>query len=101
MIDVSTPKARHRFYGRAAWQAVRQQVLKRDNYECIWCKEKGRVTTAKTAKLEVDHIKELEYYPELALEPSNLRTLCHECHNIRHDRHKGNKKTFDDEIFHF
>jgi len=89
MIDVSTPKARHRFYGRSAWQTVRKQVLKRDNYECVWCKKKGRVTTAKT------------YYPELALEPSNLRTLCHDCHNIRHDRHNDNRKVFDDEIFYF
>ena len=101
MIDVSTPKARHRFYGRSAWQTVRKQVLKRDNYECVWCKKKGRVTTAKTAKLEVDHIKELEYYPELALDPSNLRTLCHDCHNIRHDRHNDNRKVSDDEIFYF
>lgn len=99
MIDVSTPKARDKFYHSSAWKRVRKQVLDRDHHECMWCKKQGRVTTAKTATLEIDHIKELQYYPDLALEPSNLRTLCHDCHNIRHDRHRDNK--FDDEIFEF
>lgn len=78
---------------------MRERVLKRDNNECQWCKAEGKVTTAKTATLEIDHINELEYHPELALEPSNLRTLCHDCHNIRHNRHKD--KQFDDETFEF
>ncbi|MEY8515169.1 MULTISPECIES: HNH endonuclease [Lactococcus] len=99
MIDVSTPQARAKFYHSGDWRSVRKQVLKRDNYECQWCKAEGRVTTAKTATLEVDHIKELQYYPELALEPSNLRTLCHDCHNKRHNRQKERK--FDDECFEF
>lgn len=99
MIDVSTPRARDKFYHSGDWRRVREQVLKRDNKECQWCKAEGRVTTAKTATLEIDHIKELQYYPELALEPSNLRTLCHDCHNIRHNRHK--EKQFDDETFEF
>ncbi|WMX71735.1 HNH endonuclease [Lactococcus cremoris] len=99
MIDVSTPRARDKFYHSGDWRRVREQVLKRDNKECQWCKAEGRVTTAKTAMLEIDHIKELQYYPELALEPSNLRTLCHDCHNIRHNRHKD--KQFDDETFEF
>lgn len=99
MIDVSTPRARDKFYHSGDWGRVREKVLKRDNKECQWCKAEGRVTTAKTATLEIDHIKELQYYPELALEPSNLRTLCHDCHNIRHNRHKD--KQFDDETFEF
>lgn len=99
MIDVSTPQARDRFYHSSDWRRVRKHVLKRDNKECQWCKSEGRVTTAKTATLEIDHIKELQYYPELALKLSNLRTLCHDCHNIRHNRHKDNQ--FDDEIFDF
>nr|DAH90192.1 MAG TPA: HNH endonuclease [Caudoviricetes sp.] len=99
MIDVSTREARHKFYCSGDWRRVREQVLQRDNKECQWCKTEGKVTTVKTATLEVDHIKELEYYPELALEMSNLRTLCHDCHNKRHNRSKNKK--FDDEIFIF
>lgn len=99
MIDVSTPQARDRFYHSGDWRRVRKQVLKRDKKECQWCKAEGRVTTAKTATLEIDHIKELQHYPELALKLSNLRTLCHDCHNKRHNRRKDNQ--FDDEIFDF
>jgi 5-methylcytosine-specific restriction protein A len=32
-------------------------VLKRDNYECTWCREEGKVTTT---GLEIDHIQELQ-----------------------------------------
>ncbi|WP_264653822.1 HNH endonuclease [Lactococcus lactis] len=99
MIDVSTPQARTKFYHSGDWRSVRKQVLKRDNYECQWCKAEGRVITTKNAVLEIDHIKELQYYPELALTLSNLRTLCHDCHNKRHNRRK--EKKFDDEIFEF
>ncbi|XHB95540.1 HNH endonuclease [Lactococcus garvieae] len=98
-IDISTRKARHRFYCSGEWRRVRKQVIERDNNECQWCKAEGRVTTASRATLEVDHIKELEIYPELALKINNLRTLCHDCHNKRHNRSRGNK--FNDEMFEF
>ncbi|MFC4652646.1 HNH endonuclease [Lactococcus nasutitermitis] len=99
VIDVATRKARHTFYCSSAWRCVRKQALVRDNYECQWCKAEGRVTTALRATLEVDHIKELEDYPEFALQLSNLRTLCHDCHNKRH--HRSKEKKFDDECFEF
>ncbi|WP_277674556.1 HNH endonuclease, partial [Piscibacillus halophilus] len=35
----------------------------------------------------VDHIKEIEDYPELALEEDNLQTLCVNCHNYKHGRY--------------
>ncbi|EPI26147.1 hypothetical protein D352_00121 [Enterococcus faecium LA4B-2] len=51
--------------------------------------------------LEVDHIKEFEFFPELALELENLRTLCKDCHNKRHGRFNyrksKKKKKWDDE----
>ncbi|HAR0336044.1 TPA: HNH endonuclease, partial [Enterococcus faecium] len=51
--------------------------------------------------LEVDHIKELEYHPDLALDINNLRTLCKDCHNKRHNRMKyrgqQKKRKWDDE----
>jgi len=37
--------------------------------------------------LVVDHIKELEDYPELALDDDNLETLCVNCHNKKHGRY--------------
>ncbi|MGV3010030.1 HNH endonuclease [Streptococcus thoraltensis] len=82
-IDTSTKESRHLFYQSIKWRRLRLEVLERDHYECLWCKDDGKVTTT---DLEVDHIKELEYYPELALDIDNLRTLCKYHHNMRHER---------------
>ncbi|MCQ9215026.1 HNH endonuclease [Streptococcus sp. O1] len=86
MIDVSSRASRRIFYQSKAWRYLRQQALERDHFECQWCKSEGKVTTELDSVLEVDHIQELEYYPEKALELDNLRTLCKECHNKRHKR---------------
>ena len=87
-IEVSTREQRNQFYNSSEWRTIRRQVLKRDHYECVWCREEGKVTTE---NLEVDHIKELEFYPEFALDLDNLRTLCKECHNKRHGRFQFRK----------
>lgn len=79
MIEVTTKEDRAKFYSSSQWKKLRLQVLERDHYECQWCKEQGKVTTINDAILEVDHIKELEYHPELATDIDNLRTLCKEC----------------------
>lgn len=86
MLDVSTKTARHNFYSSLTWKLKRQEILERDNYECVWCRENGKVTTQFDSILEIDHIKELEHHPELALDNDNLRTLCKDCHNKRHKR---------------
>ena len=99
LIDVSTRETRHRFYISTDWLKLRDKVLARDNYECIWCKAEGKVTTRKRAVLEVDHIKELEHYPQYALDINNLRTLCKDCHNKRHNRYQKSVNKFDDEEF--
>ena len=83
MIEVSTREERNQFYNSSEWRALRKLVLERDHSECVWCKDEGKVTRE---NLEVDHIKELEFYPEFALDLDNLRTLCKECHNKRHGR---------------
>lgn len=71
---------------------MRAYILERDNYECQWCKRDGKVTSQSDSVLEVDHIKELKDYPELALDESNLRTLCKDCHNKRHERFNYREK---------
>lgn len=87
-IEVSTREERREFYNSSEWRSLRRQALERDHYECVWCREEGKVTTE---NLEVDHIKELEFYPEFALNLDNLRTLCKECHNKRHNRFQFRK----------
>ena len=91
MIEVSTREERNQFYNSSEWRVLRKLVLERDHNECVWCKDEGKVTRE---NLEVDHIKELEFYPEFALDINNLRTLCKSCHNKRHDRFDKNARNF-------
>ena len=72
------------FYRTGAWVKTRNAIKARDNYLCQWCLDKGRLASADV----VHHIKELEKYPELGLEVSNLVSLCHNCHNKYHKRGK-------------
>lgn len=68
------------FYHSQAWQAVREQVLARDGYQCQVCKRAGRLTPATT----VHHIKSVRQAPALKLDPANLETICKACHNAEH-----------------
>lgn len=51
----------------------RTAVFERDNYICVWCKERGK-------KLNADHIKPFSLFPELRFAIDNGRTLCIPCH---------------------
>ncbi len=73
-----------KFYNSRTWRNKRKSILQRDNYECQHCKDKGGYTKAHT----VHHIKELAYYPELALADTNLVALCFSCHERIHERGK-------------
>jgi len=64
------------FYHTPAWRRVRILALQRDHYLCQECLRQHRFTAA----TEVHHILPLEEHPELALELSNLRSLCWSCH---------------------
>lgn len=68
------------FYLSKAWKRKRKAILKRDGYVCRDCKRYGRRRDATT----VHHIKHLDEHPELALTPSNLISLCSDCHNKAH-----------------
>lgn len=85
-IQTDTHEHRALFYNSDDWRALRELTLQRDHYECVMCRDGGKVTSEADSILEVDHIKELEYYPELAMDIDNLRTLCKDCHNKRHHR---------------
>jgi len=51
----------------------REAVYTRDNWTCVWCKERG-------GKLNADHIKPFSLFPELRFAIDNGRTLCLDCH---------------------
>jgi 5-methylcytosine-specific restriction endonuclease McrA len=63
------------FYNSKAWKAVRREVLRRDLYTCAYCYARAE---------EVHHKKELTPEnindPMIALNPDNLISLCHDCH---------------------
>lgn len=54
----------------------REDVFKKDNYTCTFCKEKESIS----GRLEADHIKPFAYFPDLRFSLDNGRTLCRECH---------------------
>lgn len=63
------------FYKSSAWRKLRYSVLLDSNGLCVKC-GRGAVDGV---KIHVDHIKPRSKYPELALDPSNLRVLCEDC----------------------
>ena len=76
------------FYESRRWKRLRLAVLRRDKYICQNCKRYGRTRPAE----EVHHIKHLEDYPELAMDPENLISLCKACHNAMHPEKGGDKR---------
>lgn len=59
--------------GRRLRQGIRELVLRRDRYRCVFCDRGGR--------LEVDHI--VPWSAGGSDDLDNLRTLCHECNQER------------------
>lgn len=96
MIEYKTKQQKRKFYDSKPWKLLREDAKERDNYECQECKRQGNVTidtneyskSAKRKKIQlvVHHVKEIENYPELALELDNLETVCVDCHNKEHGR---------------
>ena len=77
------------FYSSRTWRKVRKSILERDDYLCQKCLEEDRPMPADT----VHHIIHLRDDPMLALEPTNLISLCHECHEREHDRFVSREDT--------
>ena len=76
-----------RFYNSVEWRTLSAKRLQDDGYRCVWC---GSIAT------EVDHILELKT-PEgwsRRLDYDNTRSLCHDCHDKRHDRFKKKQRRY-------
>lgn len=100
MLEYKSEAQKKKFYKAAAWSGangLRNQALKRDNYECQQCKAEGKVHVdsikvegeRKSIQLNVHHIKEIETHPQLALDLDNLQTVCLDHHNKEHKRFQG------------
>ena len=78
------------FYKSTQWKKQRAYILKRDGYICT---EEGCYNPA----TEVHHIIELTpeniHDPRISLAESNLRSLCHDCHDRITKAMKANEKS--------
>ncbi|TXH52766.1 MAG: HNH endonuclease [Desulfurellales bacterium] len=72
-------RAREKYIQRGPqWPAIRRLVKLRDRFRCLNCGRLGKEAGGE-AVLEVDHIVALHDGGD-RYAPSNLRTLCKECH---------------------
>lgn len=79
------------FYKSPAWRKVRMSILARDDRGGYWrCADCSRVL-AHSRLVMVDHRLPLKDRPDLALEPSNLRCLCHGCNTRKRARDEWNR----------
>lgn len=62
---------------RAEWEALRLACFERDDGACRQCNS--------TDELQADHIRPIVDWPELALDLSNLQTLCGPCNRAKSD----------------
>lgn len=74
-------------YCDSRWTTVTKLVKARDGYRCV--AEGSRHSRI----LDVDHIIEWTKRPDLAFEPSNLRTLCRLHHNRKTHGRKVNRNS--------
>lgn len=108
MTEYRTKEQQQYFYQSKRWRGkngLRNQALKRDNYECKLCAKEGSVHLdsqkvegeRKSIQLNVHHIKEIETNPHLADSLDNLMTICLRHHNLLHDRFQSKENKWPDE----
>lgn len=74
------------FYSSRPWFKVRSKVLKASGYRCAMC---GTGVAGAYAGV-VDHIIPRRIRPDLALDMTNLQTLCRPCHDRIKKKHESN-----------
>lgn len=88
----------YKFYKSKEWIQIKNRVLIENHYECMWCKERGKISKAET----VHHIQFVKKHPELAMceyytykgkQYRNLVPLCHDCHDKAHNRMRYKPKS--------
>ena len=76
-----------RFYNSGDWRTLSAKRLQDDGYRCAWC---GKIAN------EVDHIIAIKTPEgwERRLDYDNTRSLCHDCHDKRHNRFNKKERRF-------
>lgn len=73
------------FYNSKEWQTTREAIFKRDNYLCVHCGRPAEEVHHKT-RLTPNNI----FDTTITLNPSNLVSLCKDCHFEEHTNDKAN-----------
>ena len=73
---------RQSVYARSAWKELAKTIFKRDNYVCKKCDAKHKTKV----RLVVHHKRQWSKYPKFRFIPSNLITLCENCHKEIHKK---------------
>lgn len=89
----NTPRSQVRSALRQLWlrSRERQAAIKRDSYTCQACGGKQSKAKGKEFAVEVHHIHGIgnweavmdAIYREILCDPSNMETLCKDCHGER------------------
>ena len=88
-----------KFYKSKYFRQLRREVLREFHYECVMCRERGKLTIIKDDRKRsgvIHHVCEVRKFPELALskyyvdengiKQRNLIPLCNEHHEEVHSR---------------
>lgn len=65
-----------KLYASKAWKDCRKEVLRRDLYTCAYCHDRAS-EVHHVIELSPDNINDVS----IALNPDNLLSLCHSCHD--------------------
>jgi 5-methylcytosine-specific restriction endonuclease McrA len=65
-------------YLTSRWQRLRAELFERNGGNI--CRGQWHKGDRNVAKVELDHVREVQDKPELAFEPANLVFLCLDCH---------------------
>ncbi len=87
-IDDHEP-TNHEIRQSPEYREWRIAVLKRDNFQCLWCK--------RTDNLEAHHIYSFASFPELRFDIKNGLTLCRSCHLLT-PNHGSKEKAFSQQL---
>ena len=78
----------HKVYKTKRWRIARTDIINRDNYLCMSCKDMKSIDGGNI----VHHIVPLEDNIDLACRYSNLITLCDSCHRQTHIKYDASSR---------